>query len=75
MASDLHDSLVKQSPASDIYAFGHLMCYIYNNIKLTKEIKALVKLCSSYNSAERPSCEDIIEILLSSLSGGNFNNN
>ena len=63
VAPDLWDGITIQSRASDIYALGQLIYYIYKKMHLMKTVKVIVRLCLAYHDYERPSCNDIERML------------
>ena len=64
VAPDLRDGLTNQSKASDVYAWGQLLYYVYKKLSLNKTIKVTIKLCLMYHDYERPSCTDVEKMLL-----------
>lgn len=64
--TDLRDGVISQSKASDVYAIGQLIYYVYKKAHLVKDVKVIAKLCSAYNDYERPTCSDV-EGMLSNI--------
>ena len=68
IAPDLRDGLVRQSKASDIFAFGQMLYYVYyKKLKLKTQIKVIAKLCLDYNESNRPTCAYLEEMLTTAL--------
>lgn len=68
IAPDLVDGIAKPSSASDVYGYGRIfknvICYFPLPLsELPVTVKNMVKLCLKYESASRPSCKEIIELL------------
>lgn len=67
IAPDLVDGIAKPSPASDVYGFGRIfknvICYFPLALsELPVSVKDIVKKCLKYESSNRPSTDEIIEL-------------